>query len=76
MHMDLILWRHADAEDGMPDLERKLTRKGHKQAEAVARWLLIWRKTRGHAPEPLGARPDTRNNWSYGSTRSGPPHRS
>jgi len=37
--MDLILWRHADAEDGVPDLERKLTKKGRKQAARVARWL-------------------------------------
>jgi len=37
--MDLILWRHADAEDGVPDEERKLTRKGLKQAERMARWL-------------------------------------
>jgi phosphohistidine phosphatase len=38
--MDLIVWRHAEAEDGMPDLERKLTAKGRKQAERVAQWLL------------------------------------
>ena len=37
--MDLILWRHADAEDGAVDLERRLTDKGRKQAERVARWL-------------------------------------
>lgn len=37
--MDLILWRHADAVDGMPDLARELTAKGRKQAEQVARWL-------------------------------------
>jgi phosphohistidine phosphatase len=37
--MDLILWRHADAEDGAPDLERRLTKKGRKQAERVAEWL-------------------------------------
>ena len=37
--MDLILWRHADAEDGAPDLARKLTKQGHKQAEHVAKWL-------------------------------------
>lgn len=37
--MDLILWRHADAEDGVPDLDRRLTAKGRKQAEHVARWL-------------------------------------
>src|SRR5688572_12694564 len=38
--MDLILWRHAEAEDGAPDLERRLTAKGRKQAERVAQWLL------------------------------------
>jgi phosphohistidine phosphatase len=37
--MDLILWRHADAEDGAPDEARKLTKKGLKQAERMARWL-------------------------------------
>jgi len=37
--MDLILWRHAEAEDGTPDLERRLTPKGHKQAARVAAWL-------------------------------------
>ena len=35
-----ILWRHAEAEDGVPDLERRLTAKGRKQAERVAQWLL------------------------------------
>jgi phosphohistidine phosphatase len=38
--MDLILWRHAEAEDGSPDLERRLTPKGRKQAARVAEWLL------------------------------------
>jgi phosphohistidine phosphatase len=37
--MDLILWRHADAEDGYPDLGRELTEKGHKQADQAAKWL-------------------------------------
>src|SRR5438093_13528622 len=37
--MDLILWRHADAEPGERDLERKLTSKGKKQAKRVAEWL-------------------------------------
>jgi len=37
--MDLILWRHADAEDSMPDGERKLTAKGIKQATRMAKWL-------------------------------------
>lgn len=38
--MDLILWRHADAAPGSPDLERKLTAKGRKQAERVSAWLV------------------------------------
>jgi len=37
--MDLILWRHAEAEDGKPDLARELTDRGHKQAARVAKWL-------------------------------------
>ena len=37
--MDLILWRHADAEEGGRDLDRKLTAKGRKQAIRVAEWL-------------------------------------
>jgi phosphohistidine phosphatase len=37
--MDLILWRHAEAEDGANDLARELTPKGHKQAARVAEWL-------------------------------------
>jgi phosphohistidine phosphatase len=37
--MDLILWRHAEAEPGLPDLDRRLTAKGVKQAERMAAWL-------------------------------------
>ncbi len=39
--MELILWRHADAEDavGGDDLARALTKKGRKQAERMAAWL-------------------------------------
>ena len=37
--MQLILWRHADAADGFPDLERPLTEKGLKQAERMASFL-------------------------------------
>lgn len=39
MGMDLILWRHADAEDGVPDEARRLTAKGRKQAQKMAAWL-------------------------------------
>jgi phosphohistidine phosphatase len=50
--MNLILWRHAEAED-LPDplslsrsadLQRPLTRRGRKQAETSAAWL------RAHLP--------------------------
>jgi phosphohistidine phosphatase len=37
--MDLILWRHAEAVDGLPDAGRRLTEKGHKQAQQMAAWL-------------------------------------
>jgi phosphohistidine phosphatase len=37
--MELILWRHAEAEDGVPDSARKLTDKGLKQAQVMAEWL-------------------------------------
>jgi phosphohistidine phosphatase len=39
MSMDLILWRHADAEDGVPDEARRLTAKGRRQAQKMAAWL-------------------------------------
>ena len=39
MGMNLILWRHADAEDGIPDEQRRLTAKGQKQAKKMATWL-------------------------------------
>ncbi|MEG0821960.1 MAG: phosphohistidine phosphatase SixA [Burkholderiaceae bacterium] len=37
--MELILWRHADAEIGEPDPGRQLTPRGEKQARRVAEWL-------------------------------------
>ena len=40
--MDLILWRHAEAEDavdGSEDLRRELTARGEKQATRMAAWL-------------------------------------
>ena len=39
--MQLILWRHAEAEDanGKDDMARALTKKGHRQAERMAKWL-------------------------------------
>lgn len=43
--MDLILWRHADAQEGELDMERALTGKGRRQAERLAVWL------NAHLPE-------------------------
>jgi phosphohistidine phosphatase len=45
--MDLILWRHAEAEDlGVgDDLQRSLTRRGDKQAARMGDWL------RHHLPD-------------------------
>ena len=45
--MDLLLWRHAEAEDGFPDATRRLTPRGEKQAQRMARWILA------HAPKNL-----------------------
>lgn len=37
--MELILWRHAEAVDGIPDHSRALTNKGYQQAERMAAFL-------------------------------------
>lgn len=37
--MELILWRHAEAEDTSPDMTRALTGRGRKQAARMADWL-------------------------------------
>ncbi len=37
--MELILWRHAEAEERLDDLARELTPKGRKQAAKMAAWL-------------------------------------
>ena len=37
--MELILWRHAEAEDSSPDMARVLTKKGRNQASRMADWL-------------------------------------
>ena len=40
--MDLIIWRHADAQEEQPgqdDLQRALTPRGEKQAARMAKWL-------------------------------------
>ena len=45
--MDLLLWRHAEAEQGSPDAKRKLTARGEKQAAQMGEWL------RKNAPKKL-----------------------
>jgi phosphohistidine phosphatase len=40
--MDLIFWRHAEAEDereALADIDRPLTPRGEKQAQRVGAWL-------------------------------------
>ncbi|MDP2248317.1 MAG: phosphohistidine phosphatase SixA [Nitrosomonadales bacterium] len=37
--MNLILWRHAEAENTSPDITRALTSRGQKQAAKMATWL-------------------------------------
>lgn len=37
--MELIFWRHAEAEDRQPDMARALTATGLEQAERMAAWL-------------------------------------
>lgn len=45
--MDLLLWRHAEAIDGVPDADRPLSDRGHRQAQRMAGWLEL------HAPRQL-----------------------
>ena len=45
--MDLLLWRHAEAEDGEDDLKRRLTVRGERQARLMAAWI------RDHQPKDL-----------------------
>ena len=45
--MDLLLWRHAEAEDGADDLKRRLTQRGEMQARTMAKWI------REHQPKDL-----------------------
>ena len=45
--MDLLLWRHAEAEDGEDDMKRRLTERGQKQARTMAAWL------HAHQPKDL-----------------------
>lgn len=45
--MDLLLWRHAEAEDGEDDMKRQLTERGQKQARVMGKWI------REHQPRDL-----------------------
>lgn len=45
--MDLLLWRHAEAEVGENDFDRALTERGEKQAKAMGKWI------RQHQPKQL-----------------------
>ena len=45
--MDLLLWRHAEAEEGVDDLKRRLTERGERQARAMAKWI------RDHQPRDM-----------------------
>jgi phosphohistidine phosphatase len=45
--MELLLWRHAEAEDGEDDMKRRLTARGEKQARTMAAWI------RQHQPKDL-----------------------
>jgi phosphohistidine phosphatase len=37
--MELILWRHAEALDTLPDATRRLSGRGERQAAQMAAWL-------------------------------------
>ncbi|HEY8118123.1 MAG TPA: histidine phosphatase family protein [Methylophilaceae bacterium] len=37
--MELLLWRHAEAADTFPDMQRELTATGQKQASTIGAWL-------------------------------------
>ena len=45
--MELLLWRHAEAEDGEDDMKRRLTERGQRQARLMGEWL------RQHQPKDL-----------------------
>jgi phosphohistidine phosphatase len=38
--MDLLLWRHAEAEEGEDDMLRRLTGRGEEQARRMAKWII------------------------------------
>lgn len=52
--MELILWRHAEAEDfASSDLARRLTPRGERQAARMAQWLI----------SKLGGAADAADQW-------------
>jgi phosphohistidine phosphatase len=48
----LLLWRHAEAEDwhDMGDLARRLTPKGREQAQRAAQWIISLCQSQGWKP--------------------------
>lgn len=45
--MELLLWRHAEAEEGDDDLKRPLTERGRRQAKTMGAWI------KAHQPKGL-----------------------
>src|SRR5574343_1068409 len=45
--MDMLLWRHAEAEEGEDDLRRRLTERGERQARLMGEWIRL------HQPKDL-----------------------
>ena len=45
----LIIMRHAEADWGLNDFDRPLTKRGHEQAAAAGAWLAA----RGYIPEQI-----------------------
>ncbi len=66
--MDLILWRHAEAANGLTDEDRTLTDRGREQAERVAGWL----RSRLPKEYTLLCSPATRARQTASSLRADP----
>lgn len=45
--MELLLWRHAEAEAGEDDLRRRLSARGERQARLMGQWI------RDHQPKDM-----------------------
>lgn len=75
--MDLILWRHAEAEDGLDDLQRALTDKGQRQAAQMAQWIKKHLPATAPATLRILASPAVRTQqtaqalgWSFGTVNA------